>query len=184
MLKALVWAAHEGKFVDEQPRLGYVRLLDDEDAFAHAVNWDVAKRARCGQTCRISKVFPDRTFLGVFDEDDSSKTAMVFLPWKVANKGEVLLDLGREIEWPPFHVASVVPGRVRLVEDPNKFRHAFSRFEYDLVNGFTFDKLAHAGAVCRVSKSYVFDKSFVGVFSNGDIFTLPWEAVSEQLVVF
>lgn len=181
MWKAVKWAAKAGEFADPEPHLGRVRLLDDEDAFGHAVNWDVLKLAKCGKECRVSKVFPDRTFLAVFDH--GAKQELLFLPWGVAVHGEQVKDLG-EPGSPPMHVTAVHAGRVRLLEDIDDFRHAFARFEYDSVNGFSVEKLAYRGELCRVSKTYREDKTFVAVFANGKVYTFPWEAVAEQTVIF
>mmetsp|Transcript_58055 Transcript_58055/g.92248 ORF Transcript_58055/g.92248 Transcript_58055/m.92248 type:complete len:162 (+) Transcript_58055:67-552(+) len=157
------------------PDRGWVKIIDDEDALGHAVNWNVLMLARLGQKCRVSKVFDDGTFLATFESGDRRPQ---YLPWAAVDSQLTSYQMP-----PVLHVDPVRIGRVRLLGDKDLFRHAFARFENCLTNGFTVEKLQYLGQECRVSGSYTYDNTFVGVFGAAFV-TLPWETVEVQLKVF
>lgn len=182
------------------PPQGRVRLLSDEDALGHAVDWDPVILSKRGQECRVSKAFEDGTFLAVFS-DVGDELDMLELPWAAAgmqlastlrglpDAASLSLRPAVGLLPPPImHVYPVRVGRVRLLSEVDSFRHAFGRFEFDPKANFSIEKLSLGlGRECRVSQVFG-DQTFIAVFPDAEqgqvLATLPWETVEEQLCVF
>jgi len=164
--------------------LGKAKLIEPEEAFKNGFSrfagdelngWNAEKHKYRGKVGNVTEVFGDNTATIEFDDGTSFD-----VPFEVIEPQVDYMEVGGSRISQEAGLATVTPGKVRLLSDPAAFKNAFHRFEGDKVNGWSEEKHAYVGKEGMVTETYA-DRTVTMAFDDSKIFDFPFDAIAEQV---